>query len=494
MQSLQTADWDELKRLAQATGFSEERVIVVQHQAKPRERTFAGSATLLIGQPHGGLDLLLSRWLGAGAVAAIGNADNRPVVIGHRPDMAQPRSSNWPVFKMDQMLDGYLYALEVSTISTSLISSFADFGGFDQAIFVTRWAQPLSESERRIVPELVKLTDYIRGLVIALPGEQPTPDETIEVRQFVEAHLQRSGFAGSRTLGVDFWETGGKRINDGFISSPADLLAVPPAIRQLARHGHERRLVADLVTQICARSNQSQSKPVLPLTADEHTRIVAELEKHLTTLKRGIEKQMAGELRDTPRLRADVLDQLHEWRNKSTLHGIWLHHLEAVRPGAQEGLFAKAGEAVQQLELSLAPASTTLKCAFPPTDAKWVATAKRIGVALVTGTIAYALVVALCPPVFQAYSILSNAGLMIGAIIGYSWISPKLISTRHTTDSGSGHRDVDIYLHNWNSFERELHSWLQAHLSNEPASVTARCRAFANRLDIPLLERSSAQL
>ena len=101
MMDISVADWAKVEALAGRSGLPAERVSILRRRAEAAHRRLngagrAGGVVLLVGRPDAGIELLLGKWLGPQAVAALDAAGDGPVLVGSDLDALKEKLGDRP--------------------------------------------------------------------------------------------------------------------------------------------------------------------------------------------------------------------------------------------------------------------------------------------------------------------------------------------------------------------------------------------------------------
>lgn len=298
-------------------------------------------------------------------------------------------------------------------------------------------------------------------------------------KQFAYAQLQMrdAGYHAARYQGLTVWFTDGV-VRAGSSASVEELLAVDGLKVAQGTEGMVRQGMAALVHDLAKRAAKGQTGKTalqLPISEAEQKGLVTQFTNYLDTIEREVEQLAIQHPNvDAERLRAFVLDTLHNWGSYQGSAGSWLKLVESLRPGTQAALMEEARAALPLLDYNsqlradalaaqrqAAQAAQVARIAHqaaPPTPeperslldsvlpldsvrgglrdllamrAEVNALAKRSGVALAVGLLSYLLVAALLsgsiapseimtdlPPLVK--TLLSYAALVIGLALGYT--------------------------------------------------------------------------
>ena len=494
MNKLEAADWAELRELGKAIGFSEDRLILAEARVNAKRRPFEGPATLLVGRSDGGLDLVIARWLNRDTIELMDREDGEPLVVGAAPSLARPGNVNWPLWASSNTGSGYVYILRSNEIDRQLLLPFGMMSDFDQAIFVTRWIQPLTEPERRLVTDVSKLAQYIHCVVVSLPSEDSNEKEAVEVREYVLQHLKQSGFGNDRVRGIHFWvaEKADDVKNGSYVSKISEMLEMAPKLLAVAQSSQVSRMMQDILTQIMTRAANLPNTTLPGLSEDDVNRQRRDLAQHLAALKAEVIKAEAA-FKDSSDLRSFVFNSVLAWRQKNSLSDIWLEYIETIRPGTQSAIFDAVKTKAESLELGAELDKSRVAAIYQRRGKSYQhRLITSLVMALVSGGLAYAGFIALTPALLHSYSLLPNMVMMLSAILGFVLCmqlrakagtgGPRTLTAQESPN------DAYSRILNWSTFEHELDSWLHKYLLARSATIEERCTMFCRRIDIPLPE------
>jgi hypothetical protein len=221
--------FDEARFLARLAGVPEERIDVIRLQtAGSVASADEGPWTLMASAGEGTLEILLSRWLGDGSAERLQQAGGKPLVIGRAPETVidRPGCSGWALYRNDKFgARGHLVVLTTNGApSARLHADLTRFGQWDSAVIVTRASTPLPQSERDLLRALNKVAPVAKVLLLAVPGELPTPADELKVEEHARSKLVGSGFDGARNGGVSFWWVDGKVRSAYAVADPSELM------------------------------------------------------------------------------------------------------------------------------------------------------------------------------------------------------------------------------------------------------------------------------
>lgn len=480
MHEIADPDWEELQALAALAAVGEERVAVARLRFAAGSDRPSGPLTLLIGRPESGIDLLFDKWLGSEAATALREARGRPLVVGPRSTVVKPRQGSWPVLRCER-LDGYcLVAVRAPSLAADVMAQLASLGTFEQVVLVTRWSQPLPTAERDLIRPLAELGGIARALVVTLPGEGPGPDEIAEVKQFV-LHLMRDGGFDGRGAEVGVWLTAGSAPHT--VERLETFLAPRHDETANGRAGAARTTFASLLREVAARGRSANLAQPLPVDPEDLQKIETDLAGYLKVLAESTQRRFAAAVDGTAeQVQAFVREQIVSWKQPISAAGMWLHYVEAVRPGATVGLMNVVAEASKSVGFEPPPAPPPGLTWRPP--AMWSAKFHKVVMGLVAGAIVYGVMAWLLPKDLPGRDVLAALGMMAGAIGGFA-VAPHFKEQLPVPDQ----RPImarEGELTSWPAFQHALQTWIHAHVAGSAASLGDRCRRLAARLDVSL--------
>lgn len=469
------SDWELLRILAQRAGMPPERAGLVERRWHGTVERAGAPYTLLVGPPTA-LDLLLGRWLGVEVARAAEAAGRRPLILGPEPGSVRPVTA-WPTLSSNTPGPGHVLALRLEEpVGSDIAVGLALLGFVEQAVFVTRLAQPLPQREVAVLHSLTSLAATLRLLAVALPGEEVIPDEVAELRAYADARAVAAGFGGGRCLGTSIWYTDTARdkvaVRPGTLADPGTLLI--PAAEEEIRAGRQAAL-ADALTQLLDELEAADNSPEeRPVAAEDADRAIATFGRYLTGLGRQLdERAWAGDIRDSEEARRLFLDTLHGWTSGSSLAAGFLSYAEALRPGIKAGLLAEAERAAPSL--GFAPP-------FPPSTPPYTKGAiptRRLAVMGVAGLVSCLLSYLILGLFLREWlaALLSLVCAVAGARAAASHLDTESRSPPNQGEAAAARSP----LRGWPLVEQRLSAWFGEKLRGSGPSVREESRAFRER-------------
>lgn len=511
-------DWDTLRDLAVRLGLPGERFSLLRKlgEARPRQ---SGPLTLLAGRPDCGIERLLAGWVGLEAVEAVKSSGGAPLVIGPKPATVGPTIGAWPGKSWSGGPPGHLLVLRLpGPPAADVRAQLASLGGVDQAVVVTRLAQPMHMAERELARALSGLAAGARVLIVALPGESPTEDDIAEVTRFAQLQLRHACFGDGRNLGAAVWFSDGAPARASSLTDLSALCRVEPAAVNASRAGMVRQAFSGALREVARKAESVPSEDRPPIDEKESERLTLELRGFLADLGRELERVAADRARiGRPMTDQDsrtyVRDAVHGWGAHIEIEGMWMKYVEALRPGAHSVLLAELDRALAILlapeikstpRPSQAPQAVATAAGSLPID-RLVLEAKRAGVSLACGVVAYGVAASMLTGATEArplvtlpavaVTLLSYASLAVGLTLGYV-AGARLF--RPPISAAPADEPVDLVVPvtsaptGWTQLERRLLVWFAEYINARPEQPADACRALAGRLGIDLQEETCA--
>lgn len=551
-----TADWGALERLVERVGISTGRVSSLHH-AVSKARPRPGSPyTLLVGwsdgSNDGALDWLVRKWIGSQAGEELKKLYGLPLIVGPDPRKVQPPLGQWPTLVSPRWKNGHLLALRVSNkVQSDVLAQIQGLGYIDQFVLVTRLGQPITAQEREIAHTFAPLASTGRVLVVGLPGE--APDSALDdvksvmgqLASYAHGQMQNSGYSSVRYMGWALWYTD-SAARDGSITDITEWL-VPNQQRVISGLEDMSRLAVSRLLKDVIQTAKDEGADIqtasVPISPAERADLISQLGRYLADLGNELDSEaIQRPAVSTQSLQTYALDAIRSWQAYSNAGapGTWLQRVETLRPNIRSAFVEESGNAMSLIEYNRAlrsppppPSAMTLagqsdgavsSKAEPSVGDRLVVVAKRVGVGLVVGLIAYMLTTALLtsattgtsgalstlPPLIL--TLMSYAALIIGIILGYAIAqrfirlpgdsakdSRTRIALRNPGDDTSSlvtsARLAVEHTHSgvmgWQQVERRLVSWFSERINAEQITPLEEAHIIAKRFGIDVRDGGS---
>lgn len=479
-------DWEKLENIGGRVGFPVERMEALRRRLGDPPQRPGRPLTLVIGRPEWGNHQALARWLDLDA-EELREAVANPLVLGKEAEKVRPNLSAWTTRKSGKPGTGHLIvALPAAKLGAALLAQLAFLGYLDQLLLLTRVSQALPMPDRELVAALAPLAATARVLVVAIPGEEVSAGEAVEVFSYLRSQMEQAGFAG-RFLGSGLWYVDGK-VRAGSLADPGQLLGVPPADLARGREAMADVAVATMFSELRARAAESAAAPVAAIPEDEQERLGRELLDYLSDLGKEVERHKNGQVADTSSLQRYVRSAIGSWGAHVGVEGHWLRYLERLRPDFPAD-FLQEAEAATEL-LSYQPGNddpTAVTDSAPASMAGRIA--KRGCVAFVFGVGAYLgsnelLAAGAGAPL--AANILVNVGALVGAFLGYGAAGYFFPAPRAIREATLGKTEAlrAATICGWHAFQRRLLLFFDSRIRVKPVSPLEELNRITQRLSL----------
>lgn len=506
--ALADADWDALQSLATRVGLPAERISLMRKRASGTDSHRDGPCTLIAGRRTGGIDLLLARWISPDAADALKAAAHSPLVIGRSPEMLQPAVGKWPVWKWADHLTGHLIALSVDGVPNSAVmGQLASIGGVEQLVLVTRLGQPLHPNERALASAMSGYAATVRVVAVAVPGEEPTDDDLAAVAAFAFSQMRDAGFRDGRCLAAGVWFTEASARRLGTIQDLEKFLTIERTSVMDGRVPMIRRQLCELMGEIKDAAGRARQSG-LSISESDARSLAEKFQIYLASLGREIARTARSpRVHDDESLRSYFLDRIRSWGSYIEPEGMWLKHVEALRPGTQAAFIAEATRQSPALnyksfvDSGISYSKTTVAADSGENDSgendvslanmtvdRVVLEAKRLSVALAIGVASFFLVDRIPLPLAR---IPSYAALVLGTILGYGAMRRLLRQDRKSRQDASYEESAETKpqtaigsdaVNDWIAVEHHLVTWFNKLIYARPAEPIEECRRFVERL------------
>lgn len=464
----------------------------------------AAPFTLLTGGLKA-LQLLLARWLGVETARKFQEAGGQPLVIGPAPETVRPPLGAWPQVKMPLALPGHLLVLaSAAEIPPTTAEALSSLGVLAQGVLVTQLSQPFSVGERRLAGSMAGLAASGKALVIALPSEELSPQETLESAALGHRVLEHAGFDAHRFAGAKVWFTEGSATRPEALARVEDLLA-PSSQDQDHAPGDRllRASLAELLAEIekaasAERPGRKLDAADLAESLDQFRKLLARLGKTLQT------KAGAGAFQDTAALRQAVLATIAGWSVGGGIEDATLALFESQRPGVRAGFTSMMQNLVGSLTLEV-PAPAAVSGPQAGSSSSLMRFLLPVGVALGGGAIAYTAASILAAPLLQPWlqGLVSNAAGGLGLLLG--WGAARFFTRRlappppANAAAGQGgayeppawartgtSRAIGSAPHvaGWPAVEEPLMTWFTTLFTSQPATIAEQITGLRSQLSL----------
>jgi hypothetical protein len=490
---LTPSEWDSFQKLATHVGVAAERVGQVRRRAEVTDRA-QRRAGLFCGRPGGGIELLLARWVSPDAADACVAASPLPLVISRAADHVQPALGSWPTWEHTEAgSENLLFHRADGRIDPLLRGQLSALDNLEQLVLVTRLGQPLHPYERELARSLALVAPMARVVAVAVPGEEPSEDDIASFSQFALAHMRDAGFVDGRCLAAGVWFTEASARTPGTIQDLSQFIALDRDAITQARSQMLRLQACSLLKEISDAAREIQ-----PAVSDVLEEDVQMLRQRLLVYLEAFGRELFGAARakkfkDDIGLQHYFLERIRGWGAYTEPEGMWLRHVEALRPGSSAQLFKEAEKAALHLQLEpFQELGASPVVDVDSTKHSYDAIVDRIlqectyaAVGFALGVSAYLLVARL--PLAMAH-IPAYIAFALAFILGYCTMRQKFHRPRNPQKSESKpHSQSSICvttatLNDWQAVERDIVHWFNDLFSFHQQIPLDECRRLSKKL------------
>lgn len=470
-------DWIELEELSKTVS------AVSQGYLKSLRARFESGGpgqrrVLVLGRPRV-VDSLLVELIG-GPAAEAGRATAGPVlVVGRGVDLLDLPLVQWPRITSLPDRFGHIFIIRRDAPPSAVeMEVFATTGFVDLALIVTPLSQPLATDDQRRLAAASQLAALCRVVVVSLPGEEFEPEDEAEIKVYVNARLQATGWSLARRLETRILK----------VAQPAradeELLAVPSERLDAASLEFARANLERVFTGI-ERSIDLADRP-RSIPADEARELLDLAASHLRRLGHRMQRMSRlGEIRTTEQAQRFLVDVLNGWRVGADLEAALLDRIASFRPEIGPALVSKAREASESLVIAETAAAGA---ALPARGSSWtMSDISRVSMRIVVGVLAAAVAYLLVSLILQewlAVILAAATGVAVG-LLGPAGLLTVRRAKREGPEDPQVSGEEAGPLRGWPLVEQHLLIWLGERLMLSGEMPTDICARLRQRFGLP---------